>query len=96
MRLVKTPDFILNLDEIYALECIPYTDEKGHTHRVLVNGSNSICLLNGGEAEKNRLLNAIYNAGKYDICIELDKDCYEVKEQKKEETDDWFKDFKLE
>ena len=50
MRLVKTPDFILNLDKIYALECIPYTDEKGHTHRVLVNGSNAICLLNGGEA----------------------------------------------
>ena len=47
-------------------------------------------------SEKNRLLNAIYNAGKYDTCIELDKDCYEVKEQKKEETDDWLKDFKLE
>ena len=35
-------------------------------------------------------------AYKYDMCIELDKDCYEVKEQKKEETDDWLKEFKLE
>lgn len=96
MRLVKTPDFILNLDKIYALECIPYTGEKDHTHKVIVNGSNTICFLDGGEAEKNRFLNAIYNAGKYDACIELDKDCYEIKEQKKEEIDDWFKDFKLE
>ena len=96
MRLVKTPDFILNLDKIYALECIPYTINKDHTHKVIVNGSNTICFLDGGEAEKNRFLNAIYNVGKYDTCIELDKDCYEVKEQKKEETDDWLKDFKLE
>ena len=92
MRLVKTPDFILNLDKIYALECIPYTSETGLTHKVIVNGSNTICFLNGGEAEKNRFLNAIYNAGKYDTCVELDKDCYEVKQQRKEKIDDWLKE----